>query len=317
MKLPKIYWVLLITFFSCDQARDVSIEWEYLSIATQVNLDQIGFDVDGIGHIVGGDTWTLGIYGQSDDLGITWQFDSLLNKRILDISFDPTGKAYAVGIDGHLFDKPKNKPWNFHRFGTWDPARGIAVNEDGMGVLVSGSAFGNGIIERFDSNFVQLQVDRFEFQLQDVVFSNEMTIHVAGYGIMMRSIDGGANWIRAENIVGDFFQEIQFIDENIGYAVGAGGSIIKTEDAGGHWEFIRTGKNWTVSDEPFRALFFIDELEGYIAGNNGSLFYTENGGVSWKKIENLPEENFEDVVILNDTGFLVGEEGVLVRFTPL
>ncbi len=286
-------------------------------IPTSENLEQISFDNNGIGHFVGGDTWTLGIAGISKDGGKTWRVDSICNKRLYDLYFDETGKGYAAGIDGYLLTFDSSQVWEFHRFGTYDPHRGVFFGPNQEGITVSGGAFGNGVIQRFNKNFQRIQLDTFDYQLEDVVYSDENTIHVAGYGVVMRSIDAGQTWQRNETGKGDFFQEIQFLDESLGYMIGFGGSILKTTNAGATWEFLRKGKNWTVSDAPFRALYFLNSEEGYVSGEEGTLFYTENGGEDWKSVDNLPKDNFLDLTIYENHGFLVGEHGVLVRFNLL
>ncbi len=302
---------------ACDQAKNSEVVWEYIDLPTSKNIEQIAFDNNGIGHFVGGDTWSLGIAGISNDGGKTWKVDSICNKRLYDLHFDNSGKGYAVGIDGYLLTYEANERWDFHRVGTFDPHRGVYFGSNQEGITVSGNAFGNGVIQRFNQNYQRIQIDTFDNGLVDVVYSDEKTVHVAGYGLVMRSADGGLTWTRNETAAGDNFQEIQFINESLGYMIGYGGSILKTTDAGLNWEFIRNGKNWAVTDEPFRALYFMNAEEGYVAGENGTLFFTDNGGDDWKHIKNLPKDNFQDITINDNYGWLVGEGGILVRFELL
>jgi len=304
-------------YMGCDQAENVEVIWQYIDVPTSEDLEQIKFDANGIGHFVGGDTWVLGITGISRDGGNSWTVDSVCNKRLFDLQFDDHGTGYASGIDGILMIFGADEKWKYNRIGTYEPSRGVFFGPKGEGITVTGSAFGNGEIQRFNQNLIREQVDTFDYQLEDVVYSDSTTIHIAGYGVIMRSIDAGRTWERNEPSQGDFFQEIQFLNETLGYTIGYGGSILKTTDAGVNWEFLRRGKNWLVTDAPFRALHFLDENEGYVVGEKGTLFYTDNGGTDWQSINNLPDENFLDITIYEGKGYLVGENGVLVCFSIL
>ena len=308
--------ILLTTIFSCDRAEKTTITWEYLTANTAAHLEQIIFDQDGIGHIVGGDTWILGVYGKSVDGGATWNFDSLTNKRLYDLSFDDQNNGYAAGIDGQVWFLPDGEDWQFFRTGIWQPHRGLAFWNPEMGITVSGHGFANGYIQRFDPGFKVVQLDSLVHELADIRFSDEQTIHIAGYGVVLRSDDQGKTWNQLD-VEGDFFQEMQFLDANTGYMVGSTGSVLKTTDGGQNWNFVRKGNSWTLSDAPFKALFFLDEAIGYLAGDRGTLWLTKDGGDSWIEVNNLPEENFLDISIFENKGYLVGENGVLIRFDLL
>lgn len=72
-----------------------------------------------------------------------------------------------------------------------------------------------------------------------------------------------------------------FVDENIGYAVGDAGLIMKTSDGGISWRSLNSGtKAW------LKSVFFINELKGFCTGVDwnsfdGVLLSTENGGTTW------------------------------------
>src|SRR5690606_8349385 len=88
-----------------------------------------------------------------------------------------------------------------------------------------------------------------------------------------RSSDlGGANW---QVILTDFnaeLNDIYFLNDTIGYAVGNGGTIIKSEDAGQTWSYINSGMDTDFS----KVVFHPDNpLIGLLAGKNGTILRTE------------------------------------------
>ncbi len=82
----------------------------------------------------------------------------------------------------------------------------------------------------------------------------------------------------------DLMLSVQFVNPNTGHAVGAGGTIIKTTNAGINW----------VTQSPdtsgvFYSVFFVNENTGYIGGQNyvqtkGKILKTINGGMNWNTV---------------------------------
>ncbi|MBL9128581.1 MAG: choice-of-anchor D domain-containing protein, partial [Verrucomicrobiales bacterium] len=108
------------------------------------------------------------------------------------------------------------------------------------------------------------------------------TLFVAGNaGELHRSIDGGATWTRVLNL-GSRIEDLQFLDANNGWLVGAGGAFRRTTTGGA----ISTA--WTPQSAftalTLRRVHFINLNTGWIAGYDdaeGGIFRTDNGGASW------------------------------------
>ena len=95
-----------------------------------------------------------------------------------------------------------------------------------------------------------------------------------------------AQWaLRYPEITSDFINDIYFLNENDGFAVNEGGSIMKTTDGGSTWKIIRNfyGKDLTE-------IKFIDDKTGFIlvpysyVGDNIGLIYTTDGGEIWQTV---------------------------------
>ncbi|MBI2966303.1 MAG: T9SS type A sorting domain-containing protein [Bacteroidetes bacterium] len=67
-----------------------------------------------------------------------------------------------------------------------------------------------------------------------------------------------------------------FIDKNNGFAVGSGGTILKTVDGGISWALQPSGTANTLN-----TIFFVNASNGYAAGSSGTILKTIDGGVSW------------------------------------
>ena len=94
------------------------------------------------------------------------------------------------------------------------------------------------------------------------------------------------NWVELPNApVVTRFNDIQFLNENKGWAVNGWGQIYHSPDGGETWEM-----QFEQTNSHFRSVGFFDELNGWV-GNVGegefgatdstNLYYTEDGGMSW------------------------------------
>jgi photosystem II stability/assembly factor-like uncharacterized protein len=66
--------------------------------------------------------------------------------------------------------------------------------------------------------------------LYDIKFINENLGWAVGYGVILKTIDGGTNWIWSFG--GFAHKSLCFINQNTGWVVGASGKIFKTTDGG-------------------------------------------------------------------------------------
>ena len=117
------------------------------------------------------------------------------------------------------------------------------------------------------------------------------------------------NWIELPNApVVTRFNDIQFLNENQGWAVNGWGQIYYTPDGGNTWDL-----QFEQSQTHFRSIGFFDELNGW-AGNVGygefgatdtmNLYETSDGGVSWVPFDNFtgPEpKGICGLQVINDT----------------
>jgi photosystem II stability/assembly factor-like uncharacterized protein len=124
--------------------------------------------------------------------------------------------------------------------------------------------------------------------LLDVYFVNQDTGYVSGYnGTILKTVNGGTDWVAQNSGVTDALNGIQFIDEKIGYASGGfkfsatNFTLVKTINGGDTWTNVpvATSKSgggiWFLSaDTGFCA--YAETLYG-----ESVIAKTVNGGASW------------------------------------
>ncbi|MFT4600341.1 MAG: photosystem II stability/assembly factor-like uncharacterized protein [Arenicella sp.] len=126
--------------------------------------------------------------------------------------------------------------------------------------------------------------------------------------IFLISIGANAQWTYPDSGITDDLNDVHFPTSNIGYAVGEGGSIIKSVDAGDSWTVLTSGVSSLLE-----GVHFLNDNLGYVVGDNVML-KTSNGGINWTTVT-LPETgHLMDVEFTNATnGFCVGSDGILLK----
>jgi photosystem II stability/assembly factor-like uncharacterized protein len=104
-------------------------------------------------------------------------------------------------------------------------------------------------------------------------------------------------------------------DGRHGWAVGAGGVILRTTDAGVTWT---RSLPTTFS---LNGVCFVDDTTGFAVGNSGTVMKTTDSGGSWTRLTNTNTSmNLMDVTFaLSDSliGWAVGQNGVVLRTIDL
>ena len=134
-----------------------------------------------------------------------------------------------------------------------------------------------------------------------------------------KTTDGGTNWTPqyADNTAGELL-DMQFTDENHGWAVGRNGKIVKTVDGGNTW-------NITVNNPNYRNnnVFFISNNEGWIASQDNSMsgigtfmLHTTDGGVTWST-QTVPfNYNVKSMYFWDAThGWAAADYGAIANYT--
>ncbi|MFI5371660.1 MAG: YCF48-related protein [Candidatus Eisenbacteria bacterium] len=165
--------------------------------------------------------------------------------------------------------------------------------------------------------------------------SNTGVVTVSSNGVVTGRGEGSA-WVRAEsggrrdssdvfvrsalgwalqssgasgaNLNGVYFRP----DGRTGWAVGAGGRIIVTTDAGATWKAQTSG---TASN--LHRVWFVSDQAGVAVGDGGNVVATTNGGALWTRNPSIPTTvNLVDVKFADALhGWAVGGTGVVLNTT--
>ncbi|MCE1163992.1 MAG: YCF48-related protein [Bacteroidetes bacterium] len=118
-------------------------------------------------------------------------------------------------------------------------------------------------------------------------FLDSLTGWVCGdSGLIMKTTNGGNNWIFQNSKVKDAVHEIFFLNSRLGWALSMnilnpqppyGTTILKTTDGGNNWDTTR----FPIENVFFRAVYFQDSLHGFIGGVTKNIMRTTDGGAHW------------------------------------
>ena len=126
-------------------------------------------------------------------------------------------------------------------------------------------------------------------------------------GKIIRTTNGGLDWLLGNSGVNVELRDIIFIDQNEGWSVGLNGRIIHSSDGGANWNIQNSGVN-----SHLYGVYFADALTGWAVGDNGTILKTENGGTpvelvsfSANYINGVVKLNWITASELNNSGFEV------------
>ncbi len=124
------------------------------------------------------------------------------------------------------------------------------------------------------------------------------------------------DWKSAQgNVTSNTLNDVQFVTDQVVYAVGNVGSVIKSTDGGETWGDVSFGET-----RNFLSLHFFDENTGLVGGpfatGGGSsemLAKTTDGGESWEVFSSFDFDDFNDMEFLDEqTGWVASADGKIL-----
>ena len=104
---------------------------------------------------------------------------------------------------------------------------------------------------------------------------------------------------------------VDFVDQNTGWAVGDGGTILKTTNGGTNWILQTSGTTfnlWSVD--------FVDQNIGWSVGGDGTILNTTDGGTTWiLQTSNASSTLYSVKFVDQNTGWAVGKGGTIIKTT--
>lgn len=111
------------------------------------------------------------------------------------------------------------------------------------------------------------------------------------------------------NIPQDFYDDLTFTTESIGYAISRTGKILKTIDGGENWSVLNSNVSF-----PLRKIQFVNNNTGFVIGGDDTgsyLLKTTNAGQSWSTIHLNTTENGSPTGIFfknENEGYITGNK---------
>jgi photosystem II stability/assembly factor-like uncharacterized protein len=127
---------------------------------------------------------------------------------------------------------------------------------------------------------------------------------------LVHSNDGGSTW----QIIGfddqdlSKYNDIFFLNDQLGWVVGQNDFIMHTDDGGINWHYQNSGYE-NSGGLSLEKVMFVDSLNGWIL-SYGILFSTKDGGKTWNYKQNIMPSSFSG----NDIHFVNINEGLLVGY---
>ena len=135
--------------------------------------------------------------------------------------------------------------------------------------------------------------------LNDVYCISADTVVVVGNnGIILRTTNGGTNWLPVSNPATVNLHQVQFAGTQTGYAIGDNGTLLKTTDEGVTWQVINTN-----TTENLLALSVVDANTLFLGGTNGLIMKSIDGGNNWNTLNTGVSEDIIKLQMINNVGY--------------
>jgi photosystem II stability/assembly factor-like uncharacterized protein len=235
-----------------------------------------------------------GIVLYSDDNGSHWQQAMVPTTQMLtSIHFVDGRHGWAVGHDGLiLVSNDGGENWRLQR-------DGLALqHQTNLELRETAHRHVEELEQRLATADEETKVQR-EVELEDARLDLE-----------------DADLTLAEAVFTSPFMDVWFQDGNRGWAVGAFGTLVTTEDGGQHW-----ANQDSKLDNPDQFHFNTVTGDGkgrvFVAGEGGVMFRSPDGGQSWESLEPFYDGSWFGAVYdaQHDTLLVFGLRGSLYRST--
>lgn len=184
----------------------------------------------------------------------------------------------------------------------------------------------------------------------DIAGWQNRLIAVGPRGHILYSIDQGQQWQQAQVPVSTDLTAVFMQSEQLAFAAGHDGVILKSSDGGVSWQKLLDGRqlgqlyqryyqqalqltsgdeqltqllqdaeNLTTqgADKPWLDIYFVDEHQGYVVGAFNLILKTSDGGSSWTpwsdRTDNPSSYHLNAITATGGQLWIAGEQGLLLR----
>jgi len=329
---------LLMTIAVTAYAQDVAVSSQKPAIKSEKIAQSLLQDIVRVGDrlVVVGER---GHIATSDDNGKTWQQAEVPTRAMMNaVFFVSASEGWAVGHDGLvLHTTDGGKTWTIQldglKFTRKLKAESIPVLEAKLKELEVNKKAAEDQLEGMDSSETAASsadeasgADDAGSEVESDTAASEVDVADSAreqVEAMVSELDDKIADIESElsdakaalvNTVANPLMDVWFRDAQTGFAVGAFGEMIATQDGGVTWSNVAERLN-NPDRNHLNAIVGQGDLM-YIAGEAGHVFRSTNGGASWVQLESPDPENgsfFAINIISSNEVFIAGLRGVMYR----
>lgn len=239
-----------------------------------------------------------------------------------DIQFVSASRGWIVGTDGVIMSTTDGgTTWAHVPKFTTDTFRQIYFTDENNGwILCERNVFTRG---QNATSYLRKTSDggktweRVEFEDAGRQRVTKLLFNSKGWGtafgeggIFFKLQEDGITWKASKSAIHFLLLDGAYGSGSNGVIVGAGGTILFTEDNGLLWDKATLLGN---NDSKFNSIFFEGEKLGWAVGNGGAIVATTGGGRLWRVQESGVEANLNDVFFTNSReGWAVGDDGTII-----
>lgn len=285
-----------------------------------------GNDLRSISWVDNDTGWAVGTSGvvlKSLDGGVTWDSQYANTQlELTGVSFVSPTTGWAVGVNGTVrrtTDGGVN--WATQSTGTTANFRDVSFVDSNVGVAVGDRGTTYSTI-RYTTNggaswssgttTATVQLTAVEMVTSSVGWA------VGGSGTILKTTDGGANWITQPALSASGLNSVSFEPGGlVGYVVGNAAvpnwTVYKTVDGGATWSTV-PGLGTTGAVNIY-AVSTLDASSAVIVGASGVVRRTDDGGLTWanQNQTSLAGVNLRDVAIVDTLNAkMVGDIGTML-----
>lgn len=306
-----LYILIFICLLSCGkESLDAIVK--PIKPVTNARINDLHFVSENVGFAVGGIQWESGVILNTQDGGNSWSaIDTLDVQSLYGIHFLNNNIGMAVGVGGKILRTENGgNHWSVSQHNSWEYFRDVYVLDEFNHIIASGDGYTSGFNVRSYNDFWWVaSLDTIDISPRAIDMNTNSSGFMVGYGKVFKTEDAGLNW-QITDVSGDFFKDVYFPSEMVGYIVGFQGSVLKTNDGGETWEQLHKKSGAFFRGTKLEKLHFWDEFTGLVCGLNGKLLFTKDGGNNWKTIDLSSSENLRAVVLNSPNSAIVaGDNG--------
>ena len=306
--MTKHFYYLAIILIVLLQSSSFPQFWDYQVSGTTQHLNGV-YMLDTQTGWICGDTGTL---LKTNNGGQNWMQVNATVNDLNSILFKDASTGVAVGDDGTIIRTINGGAnWSVVASGTTEQFRKVSSGS-GNTFFAAGD---NGLISVSTDNGATWNLKNagtnLRFRGTAATASNKVWI-VGENGVIKYSTDGGNNWSdQTSGITNNDINDIQFINESIGFAGADGSNFIFTTDGGQNWAPRNSGIFFDL-----HGIYFQEANIGWGVSIVGTIFFTTDGGSSWTSQPCGSAFTLREAHFLHQgKGWTVGDNGTIAMFT--